>query len=78
MIFHENRLLADHSQEIPYLIFFSKIGKDVKNLSSAAVVIGAKRVKAGTKFENVVCCNIFDGALRVYFLYSNCCFCCGE
>ena len=28
MIFHENRLLADDSHEISYLIF-SKIGKDV-------------------------------------------------
>ena len=45
MIFHENRLLADHSHLISYLIF-SKIGKDVANLSSAAVVIGALRVKS--------------------------------
>ena len=38
MIFHENRLLADDSHIISYLIF-------VKNLSSAAVVIGALRIK---------------------------------
>ena len=38
MIFHENRLLADHSHEILYLIFF-KLGKMSQNLSSAAVVI---------------------------------------
>ena len=44
MIFHENCLLADNSHEISYLIF-SKIRKDVANLSSAAVVIGALRVK---------------------------------
>ena len=44
MIFHENRLLADDSHEISYLIFFSTIGKDVENFSSAAVVIGALRV----------------------------------
>ena len=43
MIFHENRLLADNSHEISYL-FFLKIGKDVSNLSSAAVVIGPLRV----------------------------------
>ena len=43
MIFHENRLLADDSHEISYLIFL-KIGKDVAKLSSAAVVIGALRV----------------------------------
>ena len=29
MIFHENRLLADDSHEILYLIFFLKNGKDV-------------------------------------------------
>ena len=44
MIFHENHLLADDSHEISYL-FFSKIRKDVTNLSSAAIVIGALRVK---------------------------------
>ena len=45
MIFHENCLLADNSLEIPYLIFFQKSGKMSENLSSAAVVIGALRVK---------------------------------
>ena len=44
MIFHENRLLADDSHEITYLIFFRKLGKISQNLSSAAVVIGALRV----------------------------------
>ena len=44
MIFHENRLLADDSNEISSL-FFSKIGKMWQNLSSAAVVIGALSVK---------------------------------
>ena len=45
MIFHENCLLADNSHEISYLIF-SKIKTDFeKNLSSAAVVNGALRVK---------------------------------
>ena len=43
MIFHENRLLADDSHEISYLIF-SKIGKKIsQNLSSAAFVILALR-----------------------------------
>ena len=44
MIFHENRLLADDSQEyiIPY--FFRKLGKMSTNLSSAAVMISALRV----------------------------------
>ena len=45
MIFHENRLLADDSHEISYLNFFRKLGKMSQNLSSAAVVIGALRVK---------------------------------
>ena len=43
MIFHENRLLADDSHEIPYLISFEVVTQDV---SSAAVVIGALRVKS--------------------------------
>ena len=45
MIFHENRLLADDSHVISYLIFFRKLGKMSRILSSAAVVIGALRVK---------------------------------
>ena len=44
MIFHENRLLADDSHEISYLIFFHKLGKIWQNLKSAAVVIGALKV----------------------------------
>ena len=43
MIFHQNRLLADDSHEISYLIF-SKIGKMLQKLSSVGVVIGALRV----------------------------------
>ena len=42
MIFHENRLLADDSHEISFLI--SKISEDVTNLSSAADLIGALKV----------------------------------
>ena len=45
MVFHENRLLADDSHEISYLISFQKLGKMSQNLLSAAVVIGALRVK---------------------------------
>ena len=45
MIFHENRLLADDSHEISYLIFFQKFGKMSQKMPSAAVVIGALRVK---------------------------------
>ena len=43
MVFHENRLQADNSHEISYLIFL-KI-KMSQKLSSATVVIGALRVK---------------------------------
>ena len=52
MIFHEIRLLADDSHVISYLIFVEnwercrKLGKMSQNLSSAAVVIGALRVKS--------------------------------
>ena len=45
MIFHENRLLADVSYKISYLIFVKKQGKMLQNLSFAAVMIGALRVK---------------------------------
>ena len=44
MIFHENRLLANDSHVISYLIY-RKLGKMSQNLLSAAVVIGALRVK---------------------------------
>ena len=50
MIFHENRLLADDSHVISCLIFVRKLGKMLQNLSSAAVVIGALRVRI-----NMVC-----------------------
>ena len=55
MIFHENRLLADDSHEISYLIFFRKLRKMSKNVSSAAVVIGVLRVNIGQKgyFQDV-------------------------
>ena len=46
MIFHENRLLAEDSHEISYHIFFEKLGTMSQNLSSAAVVNGALRVKS--------------------------------
>ena len=59
MIFHENRLLAVNSHEISYLIFFRKLRKRLQNLTSAAVVIGALRVKnGGKKVEKVHCVNI--------------------
>ena len=50
MVFHENRLLADNSHEISYLIFFRKSGIMSQNLSSPAVVIGALRVKSWNFF----------------------------
>ena len=45
-VFHENRLLADDSHEISYLMFFRKLGK-IKKVSSAAVLIGVLRIKMG-------------------------------
>ena len=45
MGFHENCLLADNSHEISYFIFFRKLGEMWQNLLSAAVMIGALRVK---------------------------------
>ena len=44
MIFHENHLLA---------LFLPKIGKDVPNLSSAAVTIGALKIKFSLNFTGV-------------------------
>ena len=45
MIFHENPLLADDSHVISYLIFVENWERVAQNLSSAAVVIDALRVK---------------------------------
>ena len=45
-LFHGNRLLADDSHDISYLIFFRKLGKMSQILSSAAVVVGALRVNS--------------------------------
>ena len=50
MIFHENRLLANDSHKISYLIF-PKPRKMSQKLSSAAVVIGALRVKGTHKLK---------------------------
>ena len=48
MIFHENRLLADGSHVISYLIFVKNWERCQKDLSSAAIVIGTLRVKPNT------------------------------
>ena len=45
MIFHENRLLADDSHVISYLIFVENWEGCLKKLPSAAVVIDALKVK---------------------------------
>ena len=55
MTYHENRLLADDSHEISYLIF-SKFGKMLQNLPSDAVVIGALRVKVNSQFYLSISC----------------------
>ena len=54
MIFYENRLLTDDSHEIPFLIFCPKIGKMLHNLPSAAVVIGAFRVKRSKWMRSII------------------------
>ena len=51
MIFRENRLLADDSHEISFLIFFRKLGKMLQKLSSATVVIRALRAS----FQCIFC-----------------------
>ena len=53
MIFFENRLQSDNSHEISYLIF-SKIGKDVENVSPAAVVIAALMVNIHYKPKHMI------------------------
>ena len=55
MIFHENCLLADNSHEISYLIFIQNYERLSRNLSSAAVVIGALRVKPLVPLDSCAC-----------------------
>ena len=76
MICHENRLLADGSHEISYLIFFFKLGKMSQNFSSVAVVIDALRVKYGKvhglirrEEESNACWYITEMNLSIYFIY---------
>ena len=45
MVFRENRLLADDSHDILYIIFFSKIKKDVAEIAICCSLIGALIVK---------------------------------
>ena len=70
MIFHENRLLADDSHEISYLSFFAKLVKMLQNLSSAAVVIGALRVKLKSLSYSA---NIFF--MKLFSAYCITCIC---
>ena len=60
MIFHENRLLAEQRILMKYhTLYFSKIDKKKmsQNLSSAAVVIGALRVKMLSAVTSRWCSN---------------------
>ena len=57
MIFHENFLLADNSHEISsheisYLIFYRKLGRMSRNVSSVAVANDALRVMRHTASRN--------------------------
>ena len=54
MVFHENRLLADDSNEISYLIFFRKFRKMLQKLLSAAVVIGTLRVNKSSSRKRLL------------------------
>ena len=65
MIFHENRLLADdsHVNIIPY--FCRKLGKMTQNFASAAVMIGALRVK-----ETNLLSLLFIRTAPIYRVYS--------
>ena len=64
MLFHENCLLADNSNDISYLIFFpKKLAKLSQKLSSAAVVIGVLR---GNKMSWSGCHR--DCSISFYFL----------
>ena len=62
MIAHENRLLADDSHEISYLIFF-KFGKMSQNLSFAAVVIGVLRVNLKSCLKRNFISNFLEAQL---------------
>ena len=68
MIFHEICLLADDSHEISYLISLRKLGMTSQNLSSAAVVIGALRVKQRYKVsKDAKIRNRFNQVPSMYF-----------
>ena len=71
MIFHENHLLADNSHEISYLIFFPKIRKMLRKLSSAAVVIGAVRVKEQHFMTDLVEGKYFLLIFKIYKIHVN-------
>ena len=70
MIFHENRLLADNSHEISYLIFFPKIRKMLRKLS-VAVVIGALRVKEQHFMTDLVEGKYFLLIFKIYQIHVN-------
>ena len=55
MIFNENRLRADVHMKY-HNLFFLQLGKMSQNLVSAAVVIGALRVKVGEYKQKFVSC----------------------
>ena len=63
MIIHENRLLADDSNEILYLIVLENQGIMLQNLSSAAVVIGALRVNYKTRARLRYCAGSPESSL---------------
>ena len=52
MIFYENRLFADDSHKISYLIFYQKLDKLLQNSLSTAVMISALRINAVISSNN--------------------------
>ena len=69
MIFHEYRLLADDSHVISYLIFVEN-WEMYQNLSSAAVVIGALRVKDNNMITSIFRCFVQSALVNRKFHIS--------
>ena len=68
MIFHENRLLADDSHVISYLIIIENLEKCRKNLSSAADVIGALRVNFKSFVLKVTMLPLYLGSIEIFHI----------
>ena len=75
MVFQENRLLADDSHVISYLIFILKFGKMSRNLLSAAVVNDALSVyKYFVIIIKTLCCREICPSTFTHCMVGNCAF----